>query len=406
MSTVTPRARPRPAQAARTAAAWSRCARADRDPVGPSGVAAVLVVATGPRRAPAAGRTTRAQRPYRLGVGAQGVPGGQLQQAPAGRGGLVEHPVARAEPSAGTANASRAVAVPRCRCGTACTGRTRRETSGAAEAGSRQDTGSRCCGRSGLWASSTATALCTGRRTGPPTAPRRRWRTGRAGRGRPRTAPARTARRRQQRVRAHLVRLVDDRPRPACRLDVGPLRGRGDDDRAARRGRRPACATVRPAGSPAPCRTGCAAGAVQPADGERGSAAASRHDEVVDLLVRLRDDHQRLAGGGQSRAAARTTSVDLPAPGGESTTTPRCAPCSVSGGRAVASAAAAPGPAARSSRAAAGSAGIRGERHDQSSIGVLVGRHVLGGRAAVVHGVSSAAREAAAPGRPPWSWSA
>ena len=45
-----------------------------------------------------------------------------------------------------------------------------------------------------------------------------------------------------------------------------------------------------------------------------------------------------------SSSAARTTSVDLPAPGGESTTTPRCAPCRVSRRIAsVARAASAPG---------------------------------------------------------------
>ena len=130
----------------------------------------------------------------------------------------------------------------------------------------------------------------SGPRSGPVQRSSRRWRTGRAGRGRRRTAPVEPAGDAQQHVRAHLVGLVHDRPRPAAVADGGPLGGGGDDDGAVGEVGRTCWPTVTlavPADPAAAARSRCADS--RPI-AQLGCRCGQPVDQVVDLVVGLRDD--------------------------------------------------------------------------------------------------------------------
>ena len=299
--------------------------RADGDPVGGQrrGLRATRSEVAAPPRS-SSRRTTRRHRPYRLGVGARGVPGGQLQQAPARLGRLVDHPV-RARAVRRDREGEPPVAVVRCRCGTGCTGRTRRRPGAPPTPGSRQDTGSRCCGSSGLWASRVVTAEADGSYDRPAHCSLPTIENGSSCPGSPtNSARSNSPATAQQRVRAHLVRLVDDRVPPRLdALDVRPLRGRGDHDvQPGQVGRLRRLPYVRQVVQRLVVRVGCrcCAAGRPAARGSSRRAATTRSSTCAFVCATTISGRPAAA----SSSAARTTSVDFPAPGGESTTTPRC----------------------------------------------------------------------------------
>jgi hypothetical protein len=103
----------------------------------------------------------------------------------------------------------------------------------------------------------------------------------------------------EEQIRAHLVRLVDDRPRPhlGIRLgDGGPLgRGRQDHGAVAQVRDRRAQLDVGP-GYPVAADIG---GGAQPPDQEVLPLVGQAGDEVVDLLVGLAEDHDPLPRVGE-----------------------------------------------------------------------------------------------------------
>ena len=120
----------------------------------------------------------------------------------------------------------------------------------------------------------------------------------------------------QQQVRAHLVGLVDDRPRPVVR-EPGhwPTWRRWRSPAGGRRGRRPRLRAGRSACRATRARRDVVRGATA-GRSQLAVLAGQPVDQVVDLLVGLGDDHDPLAAAGQARRRPRRPAWTCPRPAG------------------------------------------------------------------------------------------